>query len=43
MGISPGMWALIGCVILLGVLHAGVYVAVSNLKQRIRDLEDRLR
>lgn len=41
MEITPGMWVLIGCVVVLAVLHSGVYVTVSKLKQRIKDLEDK--
>lgn len=40
MEITPGMWALIGCIIVLAALHAGVYMSVTRLKQRIKDLED---
>jgi hypothetical protein len=41
MGITPGMWALIGCVVVLTALHAGVYLTVAKLKKRIQDLEDK--
>ena len=41
MGITPGMWALIGCIAVLAALHAGVYMAVAKLKRRIKDLEDK--
>lgn len=41
MGITSGMWTLIGFVLVLAALHAGVYLIVAKLKKRIKDLEDK--
>lgn len=39
MNITPGQWALIICVVVLFCLHAGVFITLRKLSQKVKELE----
>ncbi len=43
MGFSPAIWALLGCILVLALLHVSLHFALVKLKQRIKDLEENRR
>lgn len=41
MDLTSGQWALIACVVVLFLLHFGVFLTLRKLKQQVNDLEQR--